>query len=141
MATPTMAPQKRSSGPAQGEEEVPAFRKEVLLAYEYRCAVCGYDGQLMRARRCRHRSRPHSFGGQPKGQMRAYSLALCSLHHKLLDRGVIGMEADYPINVRITSSVAAPPRTRSFSPMPGRPLVVPQSGHPQPDPSYVLCGR
>jgi len=62
------------------------FRAIVLRAYEYRCAVCGYDVKL---------------GNSPvaldachiKWQMadgpdqEINGLALCSLHHKLFDRG------------------------------------------------------
>ncbi len=68
----------------------------------------------------------------------ANALALCSLHHKLLDRGVIGIKADYTVNVSqhfIGRSPAADTLVLAHA---GRPLVVPQSGQPQPDPSHVL---
>lgn len=64
----------------------PAFREKVLLAYEYRCCVCGHDLRL---------------GGHVVGLEAAHikwfqangpdevpnGLALCSLHHKIFDLG------------------------------------------------------
>ena len=65
----------------------PAFRDRVLRAYGYRCAVCAYDGRL-----------GHTLIGVDAAHVRwhmAYGedevsngLALCALHHRLLDRGV-----------------------------------------------------
>ncbi|MFN8027120.1 MAG: HNH endonuclease [Acidimicrobiia bacterium] len=71
----------------------PEFRRLVLVAYEYQCAICGYDGRL---------------GSEAVGLDAAHvrwwafdgpddignGLCLCSLHHKLLDRGVIGLTPD-----------------------------------------------
>jgi putative restriction endonuclease len=31
---------------AIGRKRAPAFRKRILTAYEYRCAVCGFDVRL-----------------------------------------------------------------------------------------------
>jgi len=64
----------------------PQFRYQVLVAYEQRCAVCGFDVRL---------------GHSPLGIEAAHirwvqaggpdvpenGLALCALHHKLFDRG------------------------------------------------------
>ena len=65
----------------------PAFRDRVLRAYGYRCAVCAYDGRL-----------GHALIGVDAAHVKwhvAYGedevtngLALCALHHRLLDRGV-----------------------------------------------------
>ncbi|KUF16456.1 phosphorothioated DNA-binding restriction endonuclease [Streptomyces silvensis] len=66
------------------------MRDAVLTAYEYQCAFCGYDGML---------------GTVPVGLEAAHvrwwafdgpddvdnGLCLCSLHHKLFDRGVLGI--------------------------------------------------
>lgn len=66
------------------------MRDLVLTAYEYRCAFCGYDGTL---------------GAVPVGLEAAHvrwwafdgpdtvdnALCLCSLHHKLFDKGVLGI--------------------------------------------------
>jgi putative restriction endonuclease len=64
----------------------PAFRDRILRAYEYRCAVCGYDVQLdshpigLEAAHVKW----HQAGGPDTEEN---GIALCALHHKLLDRG------------------------------------------------------
>ncbi|MFG2407190.1 phosphorothioated DNA-binding restriction endonuclease [Streptomyces brevispora] len=66
------------------------MREVVLTAYEYQCAFCGYDGRI---------------GSVPVGLEAAHvrwwafdgpddvenGLCLCSLHHKLFDKGVLGL--------------------------------------------------
>ena len=69
----------------------PRFRSAVLDAYDERCAVCEYDirfGDRLLGLEAAH-IRWHSHDGQdvvPNG------LALCSVHHKALDSGAIGLE-------------------------------------------------
>lgn len=72
--------------------------KLILEAWDRQCAFCGYDGQL---------------AGAPVGLEAAHvrwfnfdgpddldnGLALCSLHHKLFDRGVLGVRADHTVKV------------------------------------------
>jgi putative restriction endonuclease len=64
----------------------PEFRENVLKAYEYRCAVCGFDVKLghypigLEAGHIKW----HQAGG-PDNEVNG--LALCALHHKLFDRG------------------------------------------------------
>jgi putative restriction endonuclease len=68
----------------------PQFRARVLVAYEYRCAFCGYDGWLggtmvgLDAAHVRWRA----LGGPDEV---ANGLCLCALHHKLFDKGVLGI--------------------------------------------------
>ncbi len=65
----------------------PKFREKVLVAYEYRCAVCGFDvrlGQSSVALDAAH-IRWHQAGGPA---IERNGLALCSLHHKTFDLGV-----------------------------------------------------
>jgi putative restriction endonuclease len=64
----------------------PEFRRRVLKAYEYRCAVCGFDvrlGSLSIALDAAH-IRWHQAGGPDE---ETYGLALCVLHHKTFDLG------------------------------------------------------
>lgn len=69
----------------------PKFRERILMAYEYRCAVCGFDvriGNTPIALEAAH-IKWHQAGGpdeEPNG------LALCSLHHKLFDRGAFSLD-------------------------------------------------
>jgi putative restriction endonuclease len=64
----------------------PGFRRRVLKAYEYRCAVCGFDvrlGSVSIALDAAH-IRWHQAGG-PDTEVNG--LALCALHHKTFDLG------------------------------------------------------
>jgi putative restriction endonuclease len=64
----------------------PAFRQRVLKAYEYRCAVCGFDvrlGSVSIALDAAH-IRWHQAGG-PDAE--SNGLALCAMHHKTFDLG------------------------------------------------------
>lgn len=70
----------------------PSFRAEVLRAYSYRCAVCGFDLKLdlvplgLEAAHIQW----HAAGGPDQV---SNGLALCALHHKMLDRGAIHVTA------------------------------------------------
>jgi putative restriction endonuclease len=64
----------------------PAFRQRVLKAYEYRCAVCGFDvrlGSVSIALDAAH-IRWHQAGGP---ETERNGLALCVLHHRTFDLG------------------------------------------------------
>src|SRR4051812_33870313 len=75
-----------------------AWRVEVIEAWDRQCAFCGFDGQA---------------GGVPVGLEAAHvrwfaldgpdsldnGLALCMLHHKLFDRGMLGLSDDLSIVV------------------------------------------
>ncbi len=64
----------------------PGFRNRVLRAYEFRCAVCGFDvrlGSVSIALDAAH-IRWHQAGG-PDAEING--LALCVLHHKTFDLG------------------------------------------------------
>lgn len=63
------------------------FRERVLRAYEYSCAVCGFDvrlGTIHVALEAAH-IKWHQAGGPDE---ESNGLALCTMHHKLFDRGV-----------------------------------------------------
>ncbi|MGW0736401.1 phosphorothioated DNA-binding restriction endonuclease [Streptomyces sp. NPDC002851] len=106
------------------------MRELVLTAYEYQCAFCGYDGRI---------------GAVPVGLEAAHvrwwafdgpddvdnGLCLCSLHHKLFDKGVLGIGDGHRILVSqhfIGRSSAAHEHVLALS---GRTLIGPQPGaHP-----------
>ncbi|MCE9562118.1 MAG: HNH endonuclease [Planctomycetes bacterium] len=72
--------------PVQQRKRDPNFRHRVLKAYEYRCAVCGFDvrlGSVSIALDAAH-IRWHQAGG-PDTEING--LALCVLHHKVFDLG------------------------------------------------------
>lgn len=74
------------------------FAEEVLRAYAYQCAMCGFDGALGRnpvGLQAAH-VRWHSQDGP---DVVANGLALCALHHALFDLGVLGLTAEWRIRV------------------------------------------
>ncbi|MCT2589778.1 HNH endonuclease [Streptomyces sp. N2-109] len=121
--------------PAEAEQLLPAVRRQrdrrmrdlILTAYEYQCAFCGYDGRI---------------GPVPVGLEAAHvrwwafdgpdqvdnGLCLCSLHHKLFDKGVLGIGDGHRILVSqrfVGHSSAAREHVTALA---GRPLIGPQPG-------------
>jgi putative restriction endonuclease len=103
------------------------MREIVLTAYEYRCAFCGYDGRIgtvpvgLEAAHVRW----WAFGGPDDVDN---GLCLCSLHHKLFDKGVLGVDDSHRILVSqrfVGHSTAAREQVVALA---GRPLVGPQPG-------------
>ena len=76
----------------------PHFRTDVLKAYEYKCAICGFDVKLgckpvgLEAAHIKW----HQVGG-PDTEVNG--LALCSLHHKLFDRGAFALSEQLEIRI------------------------------------------
>ncbi|WP_318202010.1 phosphorothioated DNA-binding restriction endonuclease [Streptomyces sp. SCL15-4] len=120
--------------PAEVERLVPARRQRdprmrelVLTAYEYRCAFCGYDGRIgsvpvgLEAAHVRW----WAFGGPDEIEN---GICLCSLHHKLFDKGVLGLGGDQRILVSqrfVGHSTAAHEHVIALA---GRPLIGPRPG-------------
>ncbi|MHA4817112.1 phosphorothioated DNA-binding restriction endonuclease [Streptomyces aculeolatus] len=105
----------------------PRLRELVLTAYEYRCAFCGYDGRIgavpvgLEAAHVRW----WSFGGPDEIEN---GLCLCSLHHKLFDKGVLGVGDDQRILVSQRFVGHSPAAREYVVALAGRPLVGPQPG-------------
>lgn len=103
------------------------MRELVLTAYEYRCAFCGYDGRIgavpvgLEATHVRW----WAFGGPDEVEN---GLCLCSLHHKLFDKGVLGVGDDHRILVSQRFVGHSPAARDHVIALAGRPLVGPQPG-------------
>lgn len=68
----------------------PAFRENVLLAYQYRCGVCGHDLRL--GNQSIGLEAAHIKWFQAQGpDIVPNGLALCSLHHKIFDLGAFAI--------------------------------------------------
>lgn len=108
----------------------PRFRAATLQAYAYRCAMCDWDGAV--------RTQPvgleaahvrwHSQGGADAPDN---GLALCSLHHKLLDLGVVGLTQDHHIQVAAQFVASSETGHRLGYDLQDRPLRNPQPRHPK----------
>ncbi|MEU9337846.1 phosphorothioated DNA-binding restriction endonuclease [Streptomyces sp. NPDC048290] len=110
----------------------PRIRERVLAAYDHRCAFCGFDGSL---------------GTRPVGLEAAHvrwwafegpdaldnALCLCALHHKLFDKGVLGMErAEGGHQVLVSPLFDGSGETARLlvRDLAGRPLTGPRPGVP-----------
>jgi len=108
----------------------PMFRTRVLTAYEYRCSVCNYDVRLgitplgLEAAHIKW----HQAGGPC---IESNGLALCSIHHKMFDRGAFTLSDKFEILVsesvngsqgvdewllKYHGSRIRPPQSPSYSP-------------------------
>ena len=111
------------------------FAEEVLRAYAYQCAMCGFDGALGRTPvgiEAAH-VRWHSQDGPDDV---ANGLALCALHHVLLDLGVLGLTADRRICVS-GLYVARSDAGKAVDALAGQPLLAARPGQPAVDIVYV----
>jgi putative restriction endonuclease len=104
------------------------FAEEVLRAYAYQCAMCGFDGALGRnpvGIEAAH-VRWHSQDGP---DVVANGLALCALHHVLFDLGVLGLTVERRIRVS-GLYVARSDAGRAVDRLAGQLLIVPRPGQP-----------
>jgi putative restriction endonuclease len=106
----------------------PGFAEEVLRAYAYQCAMCGFDGALGRnpvGIEAAH-VRWHSQAGP---DVVANGLSLCALHHALFDLGVLGLTAERRIRVS-DLYVARSEAGRGIGLLADRALIAPMPGQP-----------
>ncbi len=114
----------------------PAFRKLVLRAYEYKCAICKWDGRMGTggtvALEAAH-LRWHSSGGPDEP---SNGLALCSIHHKLLDFGVLGLTVER--RVLVSQDFVGGETTKRVTALSGKPLEDTQLPEHTPDEDHIL---
>ncbi|MBK5269041.1 MAG: HNH endonuclease, partial [Acidimicrobiia bacterium] len=114
----------------------PQFRDNVLVAYERRCAFCGFDGRLadrtigLDAAHIRW----HAYDGPDEV---SNGLALCSIHHKLLDLGVVGLTADRTITVSQRFTGTGESADRLVLRLAGAPVLGPQPGADPVDDDHI----
>ena len=117
-----------------------AFRELVLVAYEYRCAICGYDGLLIREKVGIEAAHVRWWAADGPDEL-SNALAPCSLHHKLFDRGAIGLTTNHTAAVSthfIGRSAAAEGSVLSLV---DRPLLMPQAGQSKPHSDQIAWHR
>jgi len=104
----------------------PAFRAKVLLAYQYRCAVCGHD--LRMGHQSVGLEAAHIKWFQANGADDvANGIAMCSLHHKVFDLGVFKILPESFVMVfsqHLNGSEAASQRMLAYH---GAGLILPQA--------------
>jgi putative restriction endonuclease len=97
-----------------------SWPRAILESWDRQCAFCGYDGQL-----------GSSSVGLEAAHVRWFNLggpddlnngvALCSLHHKLFDRGALGLDEEYRILVSGAFSARTEAAKRTYD-LHSRPL-------------------
>ncbi|MCZ2818660.1 HNH endonuclease [Modestobacter sp. VKM Ac-2984] len=75
-----------------------AWRTSILRAWDDQCAFCGFDGRLAGMAVAVEAAHVRWFTEQGPDDL-DNGLALCSLHHKLFDRGVLGLDDDLAVTV------------------------------------------
>lgn len=114
----------------------PAFRSRVLVAYEHRCAMCGYDGRLGATTVALDAAhvRWHAFDGPDDLEN---AVCLCALHHKLFDLGALGISQHRSVAVSAQFIGRGEVAERLVIGLVGRPLHEPQPGMPAPIDDHV----
>jgi putative restriction endonuclease len=88
---------------SESRQRSPDFRERVLRAYEYRCAVCGFDvrlGNIPIALEAAHVKWVQA-GGPCKEEN---GIALCAMHHKLFDRGAFSLTPTNELIIMVSDS-------------------------------------
>jgi putative restriction endonuclease len=106
------------------------FRSLVLTAYEYQCAFCGFEGWLNG--RAVGLDAAHvqwwAFGGPDEV---ANGLCLCALHHRLFDKGVLGVTADHRVAVSVHYVGRGTSASAQVLALAGRAVGRPQAAYPR----------
>jgi putative restriction endonuclease len=123
----------------RGRRRDPRWRTAVLAAWDRQCAFCGYDGQLgpMSVGLDAAHVRWFAYDGPDELDN---GLALCVLHHKLFDLGVLGLDGSLRIEVsdRFT---ARSPVGRTVYDLHGRRLRAGRPGTTGPAAGHVAWHR
>lgn len=114
----------------------PAFREKVLLAYQYRCGVCGHDLRL--GNQTIGLEAAHIKWFQAQGpDIVPNGLALCSLHHKIFDLGAFAILPEtyqMVFSQHLNASDETARRTLAYH---GAGLILPQSTDYLPRPEFL----
>lgn len=111
----------------------PKFRPNVLEAYGYQCAVCGFSlklGFIPIALEAAH-IMWHQAGGP---DVINNGLSLCSLHHKLFDRGVFTISDEFRVEVSDLVNSTGKHVVLDYD---GCKISLPRSSDRDPDPEYL----
>lgn len=116
----------------------PRFRRDVLVAYENRCAVCEHDtrfrNRLLGLEAAHIQWHSHNGSDEvPNG------LALCSLHHRALDYGALGLKRKGAgFEILVSSKVRGnSPSTKRLLDFRGKPIRLPLRPSDSPNPAFV----
>ena len=114
----------------------PAFRPAVLHAYNEKCAVCGFDVRMAGKPTAVEAAHIHWHADAGPARVRN-GLALCTLHHRLFDRGALTLSTN-DLTICVADDAAGPGFDESLGRFRGRlPRVLPQNDRDLPDQKYL----
>lgn len=120
-----------------------AWRDAILMAWNRSCAFCGFDGALGGAAVGIEAAHVRWFNFDGPDEL-DNGLALCSLHHKLFDRGALGLAANRVlVSTQFTANTEAGRRTYELHDVELRPRPgtrLPASSHIEWHTSQVFKG-
>jgi putative restriction endonuclease len=114
----------------------PAFRQAVLTAYEFQCAFCGYDGMLGTTAVGLDAAHVRWFAFEGPDQV-DNGVCLCALHHKLFDKGVLGLVGGSRVAVSVHFIARSSAARRHVLDLAGAPVRAPQRGFSPPATTHV----
>lgn len=113
----------------------PQFRINILKAYEYRCAVCGFGVRLRNNLLAVEAA--HIMWHQASGpDVEVNGLALCSTHHKLFDLGAFTLGEG--LEMLVSDEVNGLGAEEWLINYHGKPLLPPQKKQFYPEPEFRL---
>ncbi len=114
----------------------PAFRENVLIAYEYRCCVCGFDlrpGRQIVGVEAAH-IRWFQFDGPDTTNN---GLALCATHHKMFDLGAFTVAPETLTILFSTLANGNDATRRQAQDYHSKSISPPQSRNDTPNPDHL----
>lgn len=114
----------------------PEFRRAVLVAYESRCAFCGYDGTIDRTSAGLEAAHVRWWTHDGPDEI-ANGLCLCSIHHKLFDRGVLGITDRHRITVSVHFVGRSQAAEQLVLSLANREVIPPQTTYPAVAPPHA----
>lgn len=125
-------------GASEKRKRDPQFREKVLTAYGRKCAICGYDvrlGDQLIGLEAAH-IQWHNKGGPDITQN---GLALCALHHKMFDFGLLGFSDHAEVLIsRKGNGSSSYERLLEYD---QKAISLPRFQEDQPDPAYFAWQR
>ncbi|MEU8119109.1 phosphorothioated DNA-binding restriction endonuclease [Spirillospora sp. NPDC049024] len=113
-----------------------AFREQVMVAYEYKCAFCGYDGWLNGTAVGLDAAHVRWWAFDGPDDI-SNGICLCALHHKLFDKGALGIADDRRVTVSAHFVGRGPAARDQVHALVGRPITAPQNAFPDVDEQHI----
>lgn len=119
---------------AKRKQRDPAFREKILQAYSYKCAICGFQlrlGHQLIGVEAAH-IKWHTHGGP---DIENNGLALCSLHHKMLDSGVFSLDEN--LKLKVSTKANGPALENYLLPYEHKPIKIPRKTEYLPKEDFI----